>query len=201
MEKRCDKCGHMNKEYQNFCVECGNALAQNAPQSNPPMPHSWQGSQAIYPSKPLQSPPAGQHYQNYQNPQPQIRPDSGSAQVDYEFEKSKGFFLSMITAHKHDADPAKRESKIAPRQYPALKLYMTLMRIIAWILSLGILITAIIGFIFYITRLEGIWWLGLIGLLVSILVSFLTMSMWYASIDIIRLKINTEDNTRRAANK
>ena len=39
----------------------------------------------------------------------------------------------MINAHKADAEPSSQTGEIPPRRYPALKLFMTIYRVIAWI--------------------------------------------------------------------
>lgn len=228
MGRQCSNCGRMNEDYQNFCVECGNALTQQVNQSQEPthgyVPVSnqasqehqpvntwqepqpsqptgtWQEPQAPYPTGNWQSPPPGQYYQGYQGPQPQQGPVYGGGQVRSEFEESKGLFLSMINAHKADADPANQKGEIPPRKYPALKLFMTIQRILAWIIAGGILLSGIIAFISLIGN-RYTWWGGLLALPISVLAAFLSLAANYALIDFVRLLINTEDNTRRAANK
>ncbi|HPL81280.1 MAG TPA: zinc-ribbon domain-containing protein [Anaerolineaceae bacterium] len=230
MGKQCSNCGRMNEDYQNFCVECGNALTQQvnqsqepvqgyvpvanqAPQASqdqpantwqeaqtPPPTGTWQAPQTPQPTGTWQSPPPGQYYQSYQGPQPQRGPVYGGGQVRSEFEESKGLFLSMINAHKADADPAMQKGEIPPRKYPALKLFMTIQRILAWIIAGGILLSGIIAFISLIGN-RYTWWGGLLALPVSVLAAFLSLAANYALIDFVRLLINTEDNTRRAANK
>lgn len=228
MGRQCSNCGRMNEDYQNFCVECGNALTQQVNQSQEPthgyVPVSnqasqehqpvntwqepqpsqptgtWQEPQAPYPTGNWQSPPPGQYYQGYQGPQPQRGPVYGGGQVRSEFEESKGLFLSMINAHKADADPANQKGEIPPRKYPALKLFMTIQRILAWIIAGGILLSGIIAFISLIGN-RYTWWGGLLALPISVLAAFLSLVANYALIDFVRLLINTEDNTRRAANK
>lgn len=228
MGRQCSNCGRMNEDYQNFCVECGNALTQQVNQSQEPthgyVPVSnqasqehqpvntwqepqpsqptgtWQEPQAPYPTGNWQSPPPGQYYQGYQGPQPQRGPVYGGGQVRSEFEESKGLFLSMINAHKADADPANQKGEIPPRKYPALKLFMTIQRILAWIIAGGILLSGIIAFISLIGN-RYTWWGGLLALPISVLAAFLSLAANYALIDFVRLLINTEDNTRRAANK
>lgn len=228
MGRQCSNCGRMNEDYQNFCVECGNALTQQVNQSQEPthgyVPVSnqasqehqpvntwqepqpsqptgtWQEPQAPYPTGNWQSPPPGHYYQGYQGPQPQRGPVYGGGQVRSEFEESKGLFLSMINAHKADADPANQKGEIPPRKYPALKLFMTIQRILAWIIAGGILLSGIIAFISLIGN-RYTWWGGLLALPISVLAAFLSLAANYALIDFVRLLINTEDNTRRAANK
>lgn len=216
MEQKCLKCGQMNPSNQNFCTNCGNALTPpEAPASDPadgftsvtpppayqaPAPQQWQQAQTPPPAGEWQSPAPGAYQPGYpQYPPYQQAPHYAPSKAKAEFEESKGLFISMINAHKADADSAKTDGEIARRKYPALKLFMTLMRILAWILGIGTLLTGLIGF--FANLGSRTWWVGLIMLPIVVLVAFLTFSMCYAGIDFIRLLINTEDNTRRSANK
>jgi len=219
MGKQCLNCGRMNEDYQNFCVECGTALNQTAgqsqepvtgyvpvsnqaPQPSPAQPaNTWQAPQTPQqPTGTWQNPAPGPYYQSYPNPQPQRGPAFSSHQAKSEFEESKGLFLSMINAHKADADPANQKGEIPPRKYPALKLFMTIQRVIAWIIACSFLLSGIIAF-FSLIGSRYTWWAGLLALPVSVLVAFLSLAGNYAIIDFVRLLINTEDNTRRTANK
>lgn len=107
--------------------------------------------------------------------------------------------MEMLNAHKADGENAAQEGEIPPRKYPALKLFMNIYRIIAWIFAGILLLSGIITFFGNIfTRY---WYRGLIALPVGVLLAFLALASVYAMLDIVRLYINIEDNTRRTANK
>ncbi len=218
MEQQCNNCGQMNPSNQNFCTNCGKILSQSdsqgsdpvagfTPVSSPPpyqgpAPQQWQQPQAPPYADEWQNPAPGSYQPVYppQYPPYQQPPAYGRGPAKSEFEESKGLFMSMINAHKADADPASQKGELPPRKYPALKLLMTLTRVMAWINAIGLLLTGIVGF-FVLIRQDYIWWVGLIVLPVVVILALLGFTFSYAIIDALRLLINTEDNTRRAANK
>lgn len=162
---------------------------QSAPTPPPPPAGEWQAPQP---------PPPGQYQQGYQEP-PTQAPIFNSQQAKTEFNKFKGLFMEMLNAHKADGENAAQEGEIPPRKYPALKLFMNIYRIIAWIFAGILLLSGIITFFGNIfTRY---WYRGLIALPVGVLLAFLALASVYAMLDIVRLYINIEDNTRRTANK
>lgn len=156
----------------------------------PPAAGQWQG--------PPTPPPPGQYQQGYQAPPPQAQLFN-SQQAKTEFNKSKGLFMDMLNAHKADGENAVQDGEIPPRRYPALKLFMNIYRIVAWIFAGLILLSGLITF--FTQTFTRFWYRGLLALPVAVLLAFLALASVYAMLDILRLYINIEDNTRRTANK
>lgn len=146
-----------------------------------------------------QTPPPGQYQQPFQAAPPPQAPIFNSQQAKADFAKSKGLFMDMINAHKADAEPSSQTGEIPPRRYPALKLFMTIYRVIAWIWAGSILLAGLIAF--FARTFTRYWYQGLLALPVAILLAFLALASVYAMLDVVRLFINIEDNTRRSANK
>ena len=176
---------------------------QSAP-TPPPPAQQWQSAPTPPPPPAAGQwqapppPPQGQPQQGYQTTQAQT-PIFNSQQAKAEFDKSKGLFLDMLNAHKADGEQISQNGQIPPRRYPALKLFMNIYRVLAWIIAGVTLLGGLVGFFSQIfTRY---WYRGLLALPVAVLTAFLALASVYAMLDILRLIINIEDNTRRSANK
>jgi len=206
------------EEAQSFVPADPPAQEFISPPSQPPSPQTpisgeYKSYQAPPPAGTYQTPPTGEwqapppppppsgqyqqgYYQPYQAPQ---APGFNKSGAKADFEKSKGLFLDMINAHKADAEPSKEGEDLLPRRYPALKLFMTIQRILAWIVAGFILLTGVITF--FARIFTRFWWQGLIALPISVIAAFLALAVTYMILDVLRLFINIEDNTRRSANK
>lgn len=159
-----------------------------APPQSPPPAGAWQA--------PPQAPPPGYYYP------PQGQPNQGAwnkGANKSDFNETKGMFMDMINAHKTDAGADKEGEDLPQRKYPALKLLMSIARVLSWI-NAGLVLLGGLGMFISVIRM-GAWWMGLLILPISIVFAFLALVFTYAALDSIRLFINIEDNTRRTANK
>lgn len=200
MQNRCTRCGTINPEGQPVCTTCGNNLqfsnpippgqrprysqAPNNP-SGPPPGYRPAPPQGGYSYPPNQGPHPGQYGQ--QRPQ---RPPVSESEMGKQFS-------NMLNAHKADAAPIRPGDNIPPRNYPAIKLFMTLMRIFSWIFAVlfviaGIGAGIIAEYVYPPVRI--------LYFIVGPVFGVFYLVLGYASIDLFRLLINIEDNTRRSAN-
>ena len=164
------------------------AGAWQAPPQSPPPAGAWQA--------PPQAPPPGYYYP------PQGQPNQGAwnkGANKSDFNETKGMFMDMINAHKTDAGADKEGEDLPQRKYPALKLLMSIARVLSWINAGLVLLGGLVMFISVIRM--GAWWMGLFVLPIAVVLAFLALVFTYAALDSIRLFINIEDNTRRTANK
>jgi hypothetical protein len=166
------------------------------PPQGPPPAGAWQAPPQEPPQGPPQGPPPGYYYP------PQGQPSQGAwnkGANKTDFNETKGMFMDMINAHKTDAGADKEGEDLPQRKYPALKLLMSIARVLSWI-NAGLVLLGGLGMFISVIRM-GAWWMGLLILPISIVFAFLALVFTYAALDSIRLFINIEDNTRRTANK
>lgn len=210
MENRCNRCGTVNPDRQLVCTTCGNNLhlaggippAAQPPYGqapfNPP-PGMQAGPPPGYRQPPPQGgfPPGPPNMGSYQGPQPGPfwgPPPPRQQMANGELGRQ---FTNMLNAHKADAGPTGPNEKIPARSYPALKLYMTLTRVFAWVLAVSFVVAAlIIGITMMDYQAPG----GLLAIILGIFLGGYFLVVGYMSIDFFRLMINIEDNTRRGAN-
>jgi hypothetical protein len=207
MEIRCPRCGFINPGNQPVCINCELELQQNVNMNFGQRPPSAKGY-GMPPGPQTRFGPSSQHYPPNQTPypgdqnpfyrdfsgQPKNAPRKGSSSP---IENIGGLFSSMLDAHHGDSDSIADGAKIPPRSYPALKLYLSIVRILSWIFAVAAVIG---GLVSGIKLMDWNFFYGVLAFLGGLIAGLLIFVASSAGIDLFRLLINIEDNTRRSAN-
>lgn len=106
-------------------------------------------------------------------------------------------FTKMLNAHKADTSPVRQGDKIPKKSYPAMRLFMALNRVMAWVLALFAVVG---GLILGINMMDWDALLGIIYIILGLLVGVFLLVLIHASIDYARIMLNIEENTRHSAN-
>ena len=222
MENKCTQCGAVNPEGQPICSICGNRLvpagaphpgftqAPNTPPTPPPgyrqsPPQGGYQSGSIPPTPiPVyrQSPPQGSYQSGSmppnQNPYPGQFGGPPPQQRQAMSEPDIGTqFSNMLNAHKADTIPVRQGDKIPQKGYPGLRLFMVTLRVLALVIAP---LAVISGVILGINMMDWSVGLGIVYIILGLLAGVLLLIGWYAMIDVMRIMLNIEENTRRNAN-